>query len=106
VTGLIGVGGGFLIVPALVLLGRVPMERAVATSLLVISMNSFAGFAGHLGHADIDWPITLAVTAIAAIGSTVGGRLAGRVSPAILRRAFGVLVVIVAGVVLTRELRF
>lgn len=106
VTGLLGVGGGFLIVPALVLFGRIPMERAVATSLLVISMNSFAGFAGHLGHATIEWPLTLGVTGVAIVGSIVGGQLAGRVSPALLRRAFGVLVVLVATVVLVQEIRF
>ena len=106
VTGLIGVGGGFLIVPALVLFGRVPMERAAATSLLVISMNSFAGFAGHLGHATIDWPLTLGVTGVAIVGAIIGGRLAGRISPMRLRRAFGVLVVVVAAVVLVQELGF
>ena len=106
VTGLIGVGGGFLIVPALVLFGRIPMERAAATSLLVISMNSFAGFAGHLGHATIDWPLTLGVTGVAIVGSIIGGRLAGRISPILLRRAFGVLVVVVAAVVLVQEIGF
>ncbi|MDQ3297225.1 MAG: sulfite exporter TauE/SafE family protein [Myxococcota bacterium] len=106
VTGLIGVGGGFLIVPALVLFGRIPMERAVATSLLVIAMNSIAGFTGHFGHANIDWPLTLGVTGIAIVGSNIGGRLAGRIAPTLLRRVFGVLVVLVAAVVLLQEIVF
>jgi uncharacterized protein len=106
VTGLIGVGGGFLIVPALVLLGRIPMERAVGTSLLVIAMNSLSGLAGQLEHAKIDWTLALPVTAVAVVGSIAGGRLAGRMSPTVLRRAFGVLVVLVAVIVLGHEVRF
>jgi uncharacterized membrane protein YfcA len=62
VVGTVGAGGGFIVVPALVLLGGLAMERAVGTSLLVIAMQSTAGFLGHLGHAAIDWSVTLAVT--------------------------------------------
>ena len=80
--------------PALVLLGGLPMELAVGTSLVVIAMKSFAGLAGHLGHVDIDWRITLAVTAVAVLGSFVGGRLAGRIPGDVLRRAFGVFVLL------------
>jgi uncharacterized membrane protein YfcA len=104
VTGLVGAGGGFLVVPALVLLGGLPMELAVGTSLVVIAMKSFAGMAGHLGHADIDWPITLAVTAAAVAGSLLGGRLAGRIPGPILRRGFGVFVLVMAAFVLSQEL--
>jgi uncharacterized membrane protein YfcA len=104
VTGLIGAGGGFLVVPALVLLGGLSMQTAVGTSLLVISLKSFAGLAGHLGHVDVDWPLTLAVTAIAVAGSVVGARLAGRIPPAVLRRAFGVFIIVMAGLVLAKEL--
>lgn len=103
-TGVIGVGGGFLIVPALVLLGRVPMERAIGTSLLVIGMNSAAGLVGQLSHATVDWSITLPVTAVAVTGSILGGKLAGRIPPLVLRRVFGLLVVGVAVVVLAKEL--
>ena len=104
VTGLVGAGGGFLVVPALVLLGRLPMATAVGTSLLVIAMKSFAGFAGHLQHVDIDWPITLGVTAAAIVGSFFGGALAGRIPPATLRRGFGVFVIVMAAFVLFKEL--
>lgn len=104
VTGLIGAGGGFLVVPALVLLGGLSMQTAVGTSLLVISLKSFAGLAGHLGHVDVDWPLTLAVTAIAVAGSVLGARLAGRIPPAVLRRAFGVFIIVMAGLVLAKEL--
>ena len=104
VVGTVGAGGGFIVVPALVLLGGLAMERAVGTSLLVIAMQSTAGFLGHLGHAAIDWPLTLAVTAMAVIGSFVGGSLAGRVPPAQLRRAFGVFVLVMAAIVVAKEL--
>lgn len=104
VTGVIGVGGGFLVVPALVLLGGLAMEAAIGTSLVVISMNSFAGLAGHLGHVDIDWPTTLAVTGVAVGGCLVGGKLAGRVRPDALRRGFGMFVIVMAALVLGKEL--
>jgi uncharacterized membrane protein YfcA len=104
VTGIVGAGGGFLVVPALVLLGGLRMEQAVGTSLVVITMKSFAGFAGHLGHVEINWPITLAVTAAAVVGSFAGGALAGRIPPAALRKGFGVFVLIMAALVLLQEL--
>jgi uncharacterized membrane protein YfcA len=104
ITGLVGAGGGFLVVPALVLLGGVPMQVAIGTSLLVISLKSFAGLAGHLGHVDVAWPTTILVTAAAVGGSLVGGWLAGRVDPAALRRGFGWFVLVMAAVVLGGEL--
>jgi uncharacterized membrane protein YfcA len=105
VTGIVGAGGGFLVVPALVLLGGLSMETAVGTSLLVISMKSLAGFYGHLEHVhDLDWNTTLAVTAFAVAGSFVGGALAGRVPPATLRKGFGWFVLVMAALVLSREL--
>ena len=104
VTGVVGAGGGFLVVPALVLLGGLGMEAAVGTSLLVIAMKSFAGFAGHLGHVEVDWRITALVTGAAVLGSLAGGRLVGRISPATLRRGFGGFVLVMAAVVLGSEL--
>lgn len=104
VAGMVGAGGGFLVVPALVLLGGLPMELAIGTSLVVISMQSFAGLAGHLGHVDIDWRITLAVTAFAVAGGVVGGKLAGRIPGSVLRRGFGVFVLVMAAFVVSQEL--
>lgn len=104
ITGLLGVGGGFVIVPAMVLFGGLAMEYAVGTSLVVIAMNSVAGFVGHIGEVPIDWPTTLAVSGVAAGGAVLGGRLVGRIDPALLRRAFGVLIIVVAAVVLAKEL--
>ncbi|GAA1359984.1 sulfite exporter TauE/SafE family protein [Arthrobacter rhombi] len=103
-TGLVGAGGGFLIVPALALLGGLPMATAVATSLLVIAMNSMAGFAGHLTSLQINWPLTLGVTAAAIIGSLIGARLAGRIPETALRRGFGIFVLAMGLFVLMQEL--
>ena len=103
-TGIIGAGGGFLIVPALTLLGGLSMPVAVGTSLLVIAMNAAAGLGGHLPSVDLDWGLAVMVTAAAVGGSLVGGRLAGRISPDRLRRAFGWAVLAMAAVVFVEEL--
>ena len=87
-TWVIGAGGGFVIVPALVLLCGLPMRIAVGTSLLVIAMNSFAGFAGALSHATIPWTLALAITGASVLGSFGGTALAGRVKPEVLRAGF------------------
>ena len=103
-TGVIGAGGGFLIVPALTLLGGLSMPVAVGTSLLVIAMNSAAGLGGHLTSVDLDWGLAAMVTAAAVGGSLVGGRLAGRISADRLRSAFGWAVLAMAAVVFVEEL--
>lgn len=104
VTGLVGAGGGFLVVPALVLLGRLPMSAAVGTSLLVIALNSAAGLAGHLRHTMIPWAVAVPVVLAAVLGSLVGTQLTGRVRPEVLRRGFAWLVLAMAVVVLAQEL--
>lgn len=103
-TGVVGAGGGFLVVPALVLLGGFAMESAVGTSLLVIALQSFAGLAGRLGHVEVDWTVTLGVAAAAVAGSYIGASLAGRTPPTALRRGFGVFLAAVAALVLAKEL--
>jgi hypothetical protein len=87
-TGVIGAGGGFVIVPALVLFSGLPMRTAVGTSLLVIALNSLAGFAGSLGHATIPWTLALLVTGASVLGSFGGTALAGRIAPESLRKGF------------------
>ena len=104
VTGIVGAGGGFLVVPALALLGGLPMPVAVATSLLVIAMNSFAGLAGYLTSVQLDWPLVLGVTAAAVAGSFVGARLAGIIPEQVLRKGFGVFVLAMAFFILAQEL--
>jgi len=86
-SGLVGAGGGFLIVPALVLLG-LATPVAMATSLVVISLQCFAGLLGHLGHVHLPWGLTGAVLTTAVGGSFIGGRLAGHIAPGTLRKGF------------------
>jgi uncharacterized membrane protein YfcA len=102
-TGLVGIGGGFLIVPALVLLARVPMREAVGTSLLVIAMNSASGFAGYAGSVHLDWPFLTAFIGLAVVGALAGALLAARVPQAALKRAFGVFLLAVGGLVLAHN---
>jgi len=96
VTGLVGVGGGFLFVPALVLAGGLPMRRAVGTSLLVLAANAASALLGHLEHAEVPIQLAAIVTGAAVAGALVGARLAVRVPEPALRRAFGVLVLAIA----------
>ncbi|MCA0144109.1 sulfite exporter TauE/SafE family protein [Blastococcus sp. LR1] len=98
-TGLLGVGGGFLIVPVLVLALGLPMSTAVGTSLLVVAINSAAGFLAHAGDAALDVPTTVAFTAPAVVAALAAGRLAARVDTDRLRRWFAWLVLAVAGAI-------
>jgi uncharacterized protein len=95
-TGLVGVGGGFMIVPALVLLGNVPMKEAAGTSLLVITANSAAGFVGYLGAVEVQWGLLALFTALAAAGSFAGTYLVRFVPQTILRKSFAVFLVLMA----------
>lgn len=99
-TGLVGVGGGFMIVPALVLLAGVPMKQAVGTSLLVIAMNAAAGVAGYGDAAALRWDVLGTFTAVAVAGILAGTRLSRRVPQEALRRGFAVFLVLVAGFIL------
>lgn len=102
-TGLVGAGGGFLIVPALALWAGLPMAMAVGTSLLIIVLNTLAGFAGYLGHVAVDYRLIAVVGGSAIAGSFLGSRLARRVDPASLRRAFAGFVGVMAVFILVRE---
>jgi uncharacterized membrane protein YfcA len=104
VTGLLGAGGGFLVVPALALLAGMGMRQAVGTSLLVITLNSLAGLAGHLSHASIDFRLAGLVTALAAVGALGGSALSAKLSPARLRRMFAWFVLAMAAFIAWREL--
>lgn len=104
VTGLVGAGGGFLVVPALALLGGLSMPVAVGTSLVVIAMKSFAGLGGYLTTVSLDWALVGGVTAAAILGSFIGARLAGRIPEALLRKGFGFFVLAMGVFVLVQEL--
>ena len=99
-TGLVGVGGGFLIVPALVLLGGVPMKQAIGTSLAVITMNTLAGFAGYAGQVHIDWTAMGLFAGVAIAGILLGTRLVAHVSVVQLKRGFAFFLLAVAAFVL------
>lgn len=102
-TGIVGIGGGFLVVPALVVLARVPMKQAVGTSLLVIAMNSAAGFAGYLGHVSLPWGFVAGFTAVAAAGILAGTYLVRYVSPSALKRGFAVFLLLMGAFILYKN---
>ncbi|MBL4693578.1 MAG: sulfite exporter TauE/SafE family protein [Magnetovibrio sp.] len=105
VTGLVGAGGGFLIVPALVMLARLPMKQAVGTSLMIIAIKSLFGFSGELQtEAAIDWETLLSVSGLAVIGIIIGGRLSQHVPSKTLMPAFGIFVFLMGSVILGLEL--
>ena len=108
-TGLVGVGGGFLIVPALVLLGGLPMHKAVATSLVIIAMKSFSGFYKYLDVLDslnleLDWHTLLLVTGLGIAGSFAGARTAHRLPQDSLKKGFGLFLIIMGIYILARSL--
>jgi uncharacterized membrane protein YfcA len=93
-TGLVGVGGGFMIVPALVLLAKVPMKQAVGTSLSIIAMKSFAGFIGYMGTIEIPWTFLTIFTGFTGIGIVIGTILVKYVPQKILKKIFGVFLIV------------
>lgn len=103
-TGTIGAGGGFLIVPMLVLLAGLPVQRAVATSVLIIAVNSIVGFLGDIHHTDLNWNFLLPFTGLSIIGIFIGMYLAQFVAPDKLKKGFGWFVLVVAVYMLSREL--
>jgi uncharacterized membrane protein YfcA len=102
-TGLVGAGGGFLIVPALVLWAALPMPAAVGTSLMVIVLNCLAGFSGYAFHVTVDYALVAAVSACAVAGSLLGSRLAHVVDPAALRKSFAGFILVMGVLILGRE---
>ena len=101
-TGLVGVGGGFLYVPALVLLGGLQMKEAVGTSLVLITLSCISSFLRYLGRIPMDWPAMAVFTALAFVGVVIGTATAKRVSQAGLRRAFAVFLVAMGAFVLIK----
>lgn len=103
-TGVIGAGGGFLIVPMLVLLAGLPIHRAVATSVLIIAVNSFVGFLGDMQHTPLNWGFLLPFTSLSIAGIFVGMYLSRFVSPPELRKGFGWFVLTVAVYMVYKQL--
>lgn len=103
-TGLVGAGGGFLIIPALVVLSKLPMKMAVGTSLLIIAAKSLIGFMGESGESQIDWTFLLSVSAVAIVGIFVGFALSKKVSGDKLKPAFGWFVLVMGLYILLKEI--
>ena len=105
VTGLVGAGGGFLIIPALVILAKLPMKQAVGTSLIIIASKSLLGFLGDLGRGQlIDWPFLLVFSSIAVVGIFLGAFLSKKISGDKLKPAFGWFVLIMGIYIIVKTL--
>ena len=103
VTGLVGVGSGFLIVPALHLMARVPMKQAVGTSLVIIAANSFSGYLGYMNQVHLDWNFIGMFILFTAIGIIIGSWLVKFVPADKLKKAFGVFLIIMGLFILYKE---
>lgn len=102
-TGLVGVGGGFLIIPALVLFSGIPMKQAVGTSLVIVAVNSATGFAGYYGIVPVNYTLMATFTGVAIIGGFLGAQLSRHMSPENLKHGFGIFLVLVATYILIRS---
>ena len=105
-TGLVGAGGGFLIIPALVLLSKLPMKQAIGTSLLIIAAKSLIGFTGDLGKQTMDWTLLLSVTGLAIAGIFIGNVLSKKISADGLKKGFGWFVLVMGIYIIIKELFF
>ncbi len=106
VTGPIGAGGGFLIVPALVFIVKLPMKYAIGTSLFVIAINSLIGFIGDLGHQPIEWPFLLTFSGFAVIGIFLGSYASRFIHGRYLKIGFGWFVLVMGTYIFTKEIWF
>lgn len=104
ITGIVGAGGGFLIIPALVILARLPMKMAVGTSLLIIAAKSLIGFLGDLSTQTIDWNMLLIFTGLSIIGIFIGSALSKKINEKILKTGFGWFVLAMGIYIITKEL--
>ncbi|MEO1403237.1 MAG: sulfite exporter TauE/SafE family protein [Cyanobacteria bacterium J06635_1] len=102
-TGFVGVGGGFMIIPALVLLGGLPMKEAIGTSLLIIAAKSATGFLGYLNQVSVDWALVISFTLTASVGTLAGSYLTRFIDAKHLQKGFGYFVLAVAIFVLIRR---
>lgn len=104
ITGIVGAGGGFLIIPALVLLAKLPMKKAVATSLLIIAVKSLIGFIGDVQNLSIDWVFLGIFTALAAIGIFIGIWLNNFIDGKKLKKGFGWFVLVMGIYIIYKEI--
>ena len=104
VTGFLGAGGGFLLIPALVILMKLPMKEAIVTSLFIIALNSIIGFTGDIGRHPMDWKLLLIITAIAVAGIFIGGYFNQKVNSEKLKKGFGWFVLLMGIYIIVKEL--
>jgi uncharacterized membrane protein YfcA len=103
VTGIVGAGGGFLIIPALVILGKLPMKKAIASSLLIITIKSLVGFGGDLIHVSVDWQFLFSIILLATIGIITGNYLNKKIDGAKLKKGFGWFVMAMSIIILYEQ---
>ncbi|HUH26001.1 MAG TPA: sulfite exporter TauE/SafE family protein [Flavobacterium sp.] len=104
VSGIVGAGGGFLIVPALLFFADLPMRKAVGTSLTIVAIQSLSGFLGDLSYQHIDWPLILSFSAISIFGLFIGIRLSKRIIDGNLRKIFGWFILVMSLYILSKEI--
>ena len=104
ITGIVGAGGGFLIIPALVLLAKLPMKMAVGTSLVIIAAKSLIGFLGDLSTQTIDWPLLIMFTGLSIVGIFIGSALSKKINERALKTGFGWFVLAMGIYIITKEL--
>jgi uncharacterized membrane protein YfcA len=104
ITGFLGAGGGFLLIPVLVLLVRLPMQKAIGTSLFIITINSLIGFLGDIGHVFIDWIFLLIITLIAIAGIFIGDWIGKKIQVVYLKKGFGWFILVMGIYIIIKEL--
>lgn len=103
-TGVVGAGGGFIIIPALVMLSNLSMKNAIGTSLAIIAAKSLFGFLGDLSVISIDWKLLLIFTSLAVGGIFIGNQLSHKIDGSKLKKGFGCFVLIMGGIILIKEM--
>ena len=104
ITGFIGAGGGFIIVPVLMFLMRVPIKKAIGTSLCIIALNSLIGFTGNISHMSIEWSFLSGISGVCIAGILLGNAISAKISADKLKPAFGWFTLIVGIFVIVKEL--
>ncbi|MFN7045054.1 MAG: sulfite exporter TauE/SafE family protein [Flavobacterium sp.] len=104
IIGLVGAGGGFLIIPSLILFAKLPMKKAVGTSLFIIAMNSLVGFIGDVQNLEIDWMFLLTFSAISVVGIFLGMYLTKYTNESQLKKIFAYFVLLMAAIILLKEM--
>ena len=106
ISGFVGAGGGFLIIPALVILGKLPMKKAIASSIFIISIKSIVGFVGDISHTSIDWNFLIVIVLLATLGIIIGNYLNKKMDGAKLKKGFGWFVLVMASVIFIEQFFF